>query len=283
MINCLIELWSNSQVNVEDFSIILTSLDISEPSHELVYSTLGRKFSDEILRPILFEFITVKLVPTIIENCHDKCLSLIAEVDEQKRINNKLQSIIVDSNIVQQQAEELKLLVEREAKEAGETKLAELERNRVKFLASNKGSNITLSENDLVTTKTGINCYENSFVAIQNPVVGKVVLSSDDDGQTFIGFFHKDYLQGESPHEKSWSYFNYSFFANYPNSIGPMALGTDSLREFQNYIIIEFNNLQVTFSIPSRDYSYTVTWPSDHVFGVHIYDQNTAWRLIVDV
>ncbi|KAL0210694.1 hypothetical protein RCL1_005130 [Eukaryota sp. TZLM3-RCL] len=59
MINCLIELWCNSQLNVEDFSRILMGFDLSETRFQLVYSTLGRLFSDEILKPILFEFVTI--------------------------------------------------------------------------------------------------------------------------------------------------------------------------------------------------------------------------------
>ncbi|KAL0224674.1 hypothetical protein RCL1_002586 [Eukaryota sp. TZLM3-RCL] len=384
MINCLIELWSNSQLNVEEFSKILMSIDISESQYELVYSTLSRLFSDEILRPILFEFNSLKLVPRLLKdaleekkrlgiemikqekiNIEQKRINeelktvtnqqsktikeqsksieqlmaddneqkqLISEQEgkivqlqnqlsnislsfqkisdqqrtalevelkakeEQKRINEQLQNQLVDINKVlepiikqqqqqQQQAMELKLKQERDAKEAEERRLAELERSRTKFLASNKGSSLSLSENDCLVSKVsggrGEN-WDNAFVQINHPVKGKVVLTPTSFGRyqsTFIGLFHESHIQTSSCYNNAHALLickNYTQFRINNSSTGPHP---SSIISINQQIIIEFNNQQVTFSIPTCNYSHTITWPSNHVFGLAIGDQGNSWRV----
>ncbi|KAL0217709.1 hypothetical protein RCL1_008289 [Eukaryota sp. TZLM3-RCL] len=72
MINCLIELWSTSQLIVEEFSRILMGFDLSETRFELVYSAFGKLFSDEISKSILFEFVSLKLFPRLVEENNEQ-------------------------------------------------------------------------------------------------------------------------------------------------------------------------------------------------------------------
>ncbi|KAL0225551.1 hypothetical protein RCL1_003463 [Eukaryota sp. TZLM3-RCL] len=336
MINCLIELWSNSQLNAEEFSKILMSIDISESQYELVYSTLSRLFSDEILRPILFEFNSLKLVPRLLKDAleekkrlgiemikqekinieqsknidellranNEQKRTYEAKFEQQMKINAELQNQLVDINKVlepiikqqQQQAMELKLKQEREAKEAEEKRLAELakqqaleaqrqqellERSRVKFLASNKGSNLSLSENDCLVSKVG-GGWDNAFVQINHPVKGKVVLTPTSFGgshQTFIGLFHESHIKTSSCYGYAHALYihkDYTQFWINNRSTGPHP---SSIISINQQILIEFNNQQVTFSIPTCNYSHTITWPSNHVFGLAIGDQGNSWRV----
>ncbi|KAL0224967.1 hypothetical protein RCL1_002879 [Eukaryota sp. TZLM3-RCL] len=327
MINCLIELWPTSQLNVKEFSRILMGFDLSETRFELVYSTLAKLFSDEILRPILFEFVSIKLVPRLLKDSHDKFMSISVEIEQQnnelkelKKFNEEQNNELKEQNkvieqlqkvlqlpIIQQalqqeeEAREIKLKQEREAKEAEQKRLTELAKQQaleaqlnqefinkggVKFLASNKGSNLTLSENDLLVTKTGGNQghWDNSFVQINHPVKGKVVLTltnfdSDCDFDTRIGLFDPSYCQASDCYNYAHALYVNScctqFRVNNSNT-GPSNPGGISVGQ---QIVIDFNNDQVTFSVPSLGYSYTVTWPSGYVFGLAMCYQSTSWQI----
>ncbi|KAL0217315.1 hypothetical protein RCL1_007896 [Eukaryota sp. TZLM3-RCL] len=295
MINCLIELWSTSQINVEEFSRILMGFDLSETGFELVYSALSRLFSDEILKPILCEFVTLKLVPRLV----DENKKTIAEKDNViTKLSKKLaeQEPIIRQH--QRDVEERKLAEERRITEERRTaelkrqeeeeqrRLAELERNRTKFLSYNKGSKITLSENNLVCNKSGGSsgqCWDNSFVAIQHPVQGKVVLTLlnfGSDFTTFIGFFNPSYLQASNCYKNAHSLLVYKdhtqFYINYSNMSGPSISGGISKGQ---QITIEFNNSQATFSVLSIGYSHTITWPSGYVFGLAVGEFNNSWKI----
>ncbi|KAL0217692.1 hypothetical protein RCL1_008272 [Eukaryota sp. TZLM3-RCL] len=152
----------------------------------------------------------------------------------------------------------------------------------VKYLASNKGSNITLTENDLVATKTSCG-RDNSFVAIQHPIKGKVVLTLLNFAtkfETFIGFFSPYHLQTPDAFNNAHSLYLFNtmtqFFLVEATMVGPSNPGPISKGQ---QIIIELNNNQATFSVPSLGYSHTVTSPSDYVFGLIISDKNTSWKL----
>ncbi|KAL0210458.1 hypothetical protein RCL1_004894 [Eukaryota sp. TZLM3-RCL] len=315
ILNCLIELWSSSKLKVSDFSRILMALNLEESNVDLIYSTLGKLFSDEILKPILFEFVSIKLVPRMVKESHEEKKFLRGEISELEKINgeqqiinaeqekinielknelNELKSII--QPIIQQQQQEFKLKQEREAqefklKQEREAKEAELkrqeeerleyERNRPKFLSTNKGSKITLSENDLVATKTGGDCWDNSFIKINHPVKGKVVLTLLEFGShfhTYIGLFDPSHCQTGSclSYAQALRVWNgYTQFRVNGSYTGPQSGGISKNQQ----VIIEFNNNQVTFSAPSLGYSHSITWPSGYVFGLVTFYQNTSWKV----
>ncbi|KAL0210406.1 hypothetical protein RCL1_004842 [Eukaryota sp. TZLM3-RCL] len=335
ILNCLIELWSSSKLKVSGFSRILMALNLEESNVDLIYSTLGKLISDKILKPILFEFVSIKLVPRMVKESHEEKKILRGEISELQRINgeqekkiselekingqqekkiSELQKINVEQQtsinelknelnelksilqpIIQQQqelklkqereAQELKLKQEREAKEAElerQRERLEYERNRPKFLSTNKGSKITLSENDLVTKTSGDSSWDNSFIKINHPVKGKVVLTLLEFGSyfnTYIGLFDPSHCQTSSCYSNSQALYVYpgytQFYVNY-NNTGPSNPGGISKNQ---QVIIEFNNNQVTFSVPSLGYSHSITWPSGYVFGLVTHRQNTSWKV----
>ncbi|KAL0217307.1 hypothetical protein RCL1_007888 [Eukaryota sp. TZLM3-RCL] len=281
---CLVELWSRSQLNVEEFSRILMCFDLSETRFELVYSTLGRLYSDEILKPLLFEFVSLKLFPrVVVENNEQantisqqaKCITKLEKEKEdtvtqlRKEITEKdnLLNIPFVQNAIKQYQEE------QETMSSG-----------IKFLASNEESSITLSDHDLVATKTlSGSLWDNFFVAIQHPVKGKVVLTLlkfDNTFTSFIGFFNPSFLQSSSCYKKALSLFvcngSTQFYTSSYDKTGPLDRGGISKGQ---QVVIEFNNNQATFSVPSIGYSYTVTWSSDFVFGLCLPFQTTSWKL----
>ncbi|KAL0225487.1 hypothetical protein RCL1_003399 [Eukaryota sp. TZLM3-RCL] len=233
---------------------------------------------------------------------------------QQEKVNvNNLQSensklkLIVDKHAEiirraeEEEAREIKLKQEREAKEAEQKRLTELAKQQafeaqlnqefinkggVKFLASNKGSRLTLSENDLLVTRT-VGCgwtfmWDNSFVQINHPVKGKVVLTLKNSGigfNTRIGLFDPSHCQASNSYDYAHALFvdrgNTQFQVN--NSFtGPSNPG--GISEGQQ-IVIDFNNDQVTFSVPSLGYSHRVTWPSGYVFGLAMLVEGTSWQV----
>ncbi|KAL0217538.1 hypothetical protein RCL1_008119 [Eukaryota sp. TZLM3-RCL] len=294
---CLIELWSRSQLNLEEFSRILMGFDLSETSFELVHSVLGKLFSDEILRPILFEFVSVKLLPRLVDenseqasviskleadnNSKDNKITLQhRQIDElQREISQK--DMLLNLPLVQKAINKIQELAKQQALDT-EVNQEFISKGGLQFLASSKGSSITISDNDLVATKTGRGgSWANSFVAIQHPVKGKLVLTLlkfDLYFCTLLGFFDPSYLQIDYCFQTSHSLVVNSdgtqFWVNHQQS-GPSE-GPISRKQ---QIIIEFNNNQATFSVPSLGYSHIVTWPTGYVFGLTLYDQNTSWKL----
>ncbi|KAL0212653.1 hypothetical protein RCL1_006279 [Eukaryota sp. TZLM3-RCL] len=325
ILNCLIELWSSSKLKVSDFSRVLMALNLEESNVDLIYSTLGKLISDEILKPILFEFVSIKLVPRMVKESHEEKKILRGEIfvqgkkfSELQKINgqqqasinelkdelNELKSII--QSIIQQQAQELKHRQEREAKEAEEKRkeeeqkrLEELAKQQAleaqlnqefinkggpKFLSTNKGSNISLSNNDLTASKVTANSYDQAFVPIQHPVVGKVVLTlgreTTSNFWTDVGFFNPSHLQAQkidcpiNAHTLHiWSS-RTQFRVN--GSYTEQQLGDISIGQ---QIIIEFNNNQVTFTVPSLSFSHQITLPNGYVFGLSMYWPNTSWHI----
>ncbi|KAL0217430.1 hypothetical protein RCL1_008011 [Eukaryota sp. TZLM3-RCL] len=292
MINCLIELWSRSQLSEADFSRILMGFDLSETGFELVYSALSMLFSDEILKPILCEFVTFKLVPRLMEQTKKTITEKDNNITKLEAENSHLTKQLTEQEPIirqhQKDVEERTLAEERRIAELQhqekeeEQRRLETIRSGLKFLASNKGHRITLTENDLVATKTSCG-RDNSFVAIQRPVKGKVVLALLGFGRcftSFIGFFHPSYLQRKNCADKAHSLHVHKghnqLYINYPNKSGPSKPGGISKGQ---QIIIEFNNNQATFSILSLGYSHTVTVPTGYVLGILIRRSQTSWKL----
>ncbi|KAL0225061.1 hypothetical protein RCL1_002973 [Eukaryota sp. TZLM3-RCL] len=233
-------------------------------------------------------------------------------LQQEKRNVNNLQSensklkLLFDKHAeiirrAEEEVREIKLKQEREAKEAEQKRLTELAKQQafeaqlnqefinkggVKFLASNMGSRLRLSENDLLVTRTGGNgwmyMYDNSFVQINHPVKGKVVLTLRNEGIgfcTYIGLFDPSHYQASDCYNYAHGLYvdggNTQFQVNNrntgPSNPGPISVGQQ--------IVIDFNNDHVTFSVPLLGYSYRVTWPSGYVFGLAMCWENTSWQI----
>ncbi|KAL0217275.1 hypothetical protein RCL1_007856 [Eukaryota sp. TZLM3-RCL] len=254
--------------------------DLSESRFELAYSALGKLFSDEILKPSLFEFVSLKLFPFCVEESHLKDntitqqLNTITELDRQLVDKNCLLAIPSVQNAVKHY---------QEARE-DELKRQEIEQRTLrcglKFLSSNRGSNIIWSDNRLVATKTGDGGWENSFVAIKNPAKGKVfltLLNFEKDFATCIGFFDRCHLQNRFcfhnahsllVHGAMTQFFHYHDISG-PSKSGPISKAT-------SHCEVHPWSTEVTFSIPSLGYSHTVTWPSGYVFGLAMFCPSTS-------
>ncbi|KAL0224627.1 hypothetical protein RCL1_002539 [Eukaryota sp. TZLM3-RCL] len=232
------------------------------------------------------------------------------KLEQEKVNNNNLQSensrlkLIVDKHaeiIRRAEEEEKKRLEEEERRRIEEQKrLAELAKQQaleaqlnqefinkggVKFLASNKGSKLTLSENDLLVTRTGgrDGYYDNSFIKINHPVKGKVVLTLRNSGRydfsTRIGLFDPSHCQASNCYHYTHALYVNSCCTQFEvndNNTGPSNPGGISVGQ---QIVIDFNKDQVTFSVSSLGYSHTVTWPSGYVFGLTMAFQNTSWQV----
>ncbi|KAL0217623.1 hypothetical protein RCL1_008204 [Eukaryota sp. TZLM3-RCL] len=288
---CLIELWSRSQLNVEEFSRILMGLDLSATRFDLVHCTLSRLFSDEILKPILFDFVTLKLISRLMEENQANISKLEQKNLQQQMFIHNLQDQLKEKDLAileyrekEQKASkdaELKRQAEEERRLEELKRLAELERTRTKFLASNKGSNITLSENDLGATRVITDSWDNGFVAIQHPTSGQVVLilyNFQRDFNTSIGFFRPSESQTRDCIMSASALYVYSGFTQFYLNGSQSGPHCGVLSRGQQ-VVIEFNNDQATFSVPSLGYSHTVTWPSGYVFGLAMSDRNTSWKL----
>ncbi|KAL0217280.1 hypothetical protein RCL1_007861 [Eukaryota sp. TZLM3-RCL] len=154
----------------------------------------------------------------------------------------------------------------------------------LKFLACNRGNKIALSQSHLIATRTSYSwSWDNSFIAIQHPVKGKVVLTLlnfKDDFATFAGFFYpSDLSAGDCYRNSQALYVNNrltQFYVNHPNTAGPSVQRGISIGQ---QVLIEFNLEEAVFSVPSLDYSIRITWPSDYVFGLVCGHPKTSWEL----
>ncbi|KAL0224771.1 hypothetical protein RCL1_002683 [Eukaryota sp. TZLM3-RCL] len=191
--------------------------------------------------------------------------------------NSKLK-LIVDKHAEiirraeEEEAREIKLKQEREAKEAEQRRTAELAKQQaleaqlnqefinkggVKFLASNKGSRLTLSENDLLVTKTGGNWSDvNSFIQINHPVKGKVVLTlgyfcSYYNLDTRIGLFDPSHCQASNCSNNAHALYVCSCGTQFYVKNSDKGLSNPRGISVGQQIVIDFNNDQVTFSVPS--------------------------------
>ncbi|KAL0217666.1 hypothetical protein RCL1_008246 [Eukaryota sp. TZLM3-RCL] len=278
-----------------EFGPIISRLLVRDPASR---ATAAELIMDPKIVEIYQEYIKDSTIADVVD-LRQELRDLKRVVDYQSNLiknlqstNSQLKATVPSLNSSLNQASNLfdlfkpllsQLQREQEVREGGieaQTRQEFISKGGVKFLASNKGSFISLSHNDLVATKTSANWqYENSFVAIQHPVKGKAVLTLlSESFYDFIGFFDPSYLQDGDCHENAHSLFVYNdrtqFYINDDESgpsQGPISIGQQ--------VVIEFNNNQATFSVPSLGYSHIVTWPSGYVFGLVTRDQNTSWKL----
>ncbi|KAL0220377.1 hypothetical protein RCL1_000231 [Eukaryota sp. TZLM3-RCL] len=106
IIKSLIDLWTKSKLKVEEFSRILLSLSLEETNFELVYGILGKLFSDQDLRTILLEFVSIKLVPRIVQDSHTEKKALR---DEMGRMQDELNAIKIKNEALSHSFNELSL------------------------------------------------------------------------------------------------------------------------------------------------------------------------------
>ncbi|KAL0220801.1 hypothetical protein RCL1_000655 [Eukaryota sp. TZLM3-RCL] len=277
MINCLIELWSSSKLVVEKFSTILMAFDLTKTSFDSVYSVLNKLSSDSVVKTIVFEFVSTKLFPHLIQE--------YKTVKDALEEQNKLLEIPSVQSAIREHEAELKRKEEL-AQQQAKLNQEFVNKGGAKFLSSQNGSNVNLSNNDLVATRNNSSGFDNAFVAIQHPVCGRIVLTykcaaqggSSGSYLSIIGFFGPSYSQTASCYYKIralCSLGNATQFYNNCSATGPKS----SPLSIGHQVIVEFNNNQVTYSIPVFNYSYKEAIPNGHVFGLVMYYPQTSWQI----
>ncbi|KAL0221555.1 hypothetical protein RCL1_001409 [Eukaryota sp. TZLM3-RCL] len=244
VINSLTELWTASKLSVEEFSTILLSLKLTNANYQEIFSAFGRMLLDQELRPILFDFLYCEFVPKLISN----------SVTEKKLLEHQMSQQQQEINVLKTNYKKLSAIVQlvvnkmredHDARRRHELIVSEWEQNRPLFRVTNKSPNISLTANSTVAT-LGSNSGSLNYC--------------------FVGIKHREralVLDHNTVRFTSQSHSNGSFAKD-------------------DQVIIEFCNQKVVFSVPSSNYSHSITRPADHLFGIVMNYRNTSWQLSQD-
>ncbi|KAL0224763.1 hypothetical protein RCL1_002675 [Eukaryota sp. TZLM3-RCL] len=146
---------------------------------------------------------------------------------------------------------------------------------KVKFLSETRGSYLTLSNDDLRVEKNGSYGYPNSFIAINRPPTGKVVLTGNNVRQSFIGMFNPSQAQGGDPYNHMSGIQVYDdYFYVYLRGSYSNETNTEITR-----VEVEFTQSNFKITLPqanwSREYDYEEGW----VFGLMMVNLGESWSL----
>ncbi|KAL0217527.1 hypothetical protein RCL1_008108 [Eukaryota sp. TZLM3-RCL] len=301
-IETLVKSWSDSMLSVDDFSIILLSLNISCCDPLLVYSSLAGVGNVSELEQMICKFTHKNLMRRMVVGLEE--LGVAKALFDNLQSENVRLKLIVDKHAeiircAEEEEEEQKRL-EEERRRIQEEKKLEEERQRllpsyrsnplsfivnnpnnffnvcgskVKFLSETRGSNLTLCNHDLRVEKTG-DCWPNSFIAINRPPTGRVVLTGNNVFNSFIGVFNPSETQGCDP------YNHMSGIQVISNCFYVRLRGSQSNRTNTKITRVEVEFTQSNFKITlpqanwSRDYNYEEGW----VFGLCVVN-GESWSL----
>ncbi|KAL0209307.1 hypothetical protein RCL1_007247 [Eukaryota sp. TZLM3-RCL] len=157
--------------------------------------------------------------------------------------------------------------------------------NRTKFIRETKGSCLELSNDDCLVRSTQ-DCNDNSFVAINHPLNGRITLtlrSTDSYGwfNSCIGYFNPNKCQDDDcynhfigirsddglHHGRTYFYTNGSY-EKVTSKLSP-----------SKSIIISFENNKVTYSTLHSGWSRTVDCVDGWVFGIVVCYQDESWSI----
>ncbi|KAL0227746.1 hypothetical protein RCL1_003889 [Eukaryota sp. TZLM3-RCL] len=145
---------------------------------------------------------------------------------------------------------------------------------KVKFLSETRGHKVRLSNADLQADMTA-GSKDNSFVAINRPPTGKVVLNANNVSDSFIGVFDSSKAQSDPYNHISGIQVRSSDFYVYLR-------GSYSNRTITKITRVEVEFTQSNFKITlpqanwSRDYDYEPGW----VFGLFMWDSGDSWSIV---
>ncbi|KAL0209333.1 hypothetical protein RCL1_007273 [Eukaryota sp. TZLM3-RCL] len=153
--------------------------------------------------------------------------------------------------------------------------------NRTKFIGETKGSSLELSNDDCLVRSTR-RCWDNSFIAINHPLNGRITLtlrSTRSDGwfNSYIGYFNPNNCQDDD----CWKHFigiNPYDDVTYFRTNGSYEKVTSELSPSQS-IIISFKNNKVTYSTLHSGWSRTVDCVDGWVFGIVVYREDESWSI----
>ncbi|KAL0220209.1 hypothetical protein RCL1_000064 [Eukaryota sp. TZLM3-RCL] len=153
--------------------------------------------------------------------------------------------------------------------------------NRTKFIGETKGSCLELSNDDCLVRSTR-RCWDNSFIAINHPLNGRITLtlrSTRGEGwfSSLIGYFNPNNCQDDDCYKHFIGIHPYDggtdFYAN-----GSDENVTSKLSPSQS-IIISFENNKVTYSTPHSEWSRTVDCVDGWVFGIVVCFEDESWSI----
>ncbi|KAL0225014.1 hypothetical protein RCL1_002926 [Eukaryota sp. TZLM3-RCL] len=145
---------------------------------------------------------------------------------------------------------------------------------KVKFLSETMGSRLTLSNDDLRVEKND-DGWSNSFIAINRPPTGKVVLTGNNVSYSFIGVFNPSQAQGGSPecHMSGIVVYSDCFYVYLRGS------HSNSTHTKITRLEVEFTQSNFKITLPqanwSREYDYEEGW----VFGLVMVHGGKSWSL----
>ncbi|KAL0224631.1 hypothetical protein RCL1_002543 [Eukaryota sp. TZLM3-RCL] len=145
---------------------------------------------------------------------------------------------------------------------------------KVKFLSETRGSNLTLSNDDLRVEKND-DGWSDSFIAINRPPTGKLVLTGNNVFNSYIGVFNPSEAQGGRP------YGHMSGIRVESNCFYVWLRGSRSNQTNTKITRVEVEFTQSNFKITlpqanwSRDYDYEEGW----VFGLVMVYRGESWSL----
>ncbi|KAL0209254.1 hypothetical protein RCL1_003512 [Eukaryota sp. TZLM3-RCL] len=158
--------------------------------------------------------------------------------------------------------------------------------NRTKFIGETKGSCLELSNDDCLV-RSMKNFNENSFIAINHPLNGRITLTlrirrSDDWFSSFIGYFNPNKCQDNS-FLKFFTGIQLCFrgtnFSRLLRTYGSCEYNVTSAILPSQSVVISFTNNIVTYSTPHSGWSRTVDCVDGWVFGISLFYEGELWSI----
>ncbi|KAL0217043.1 hypothetical protein RCL1_007526 [Eukaryota sp. TZLM3-RCL] len=306
-IKSLIKSWKKSKLAIDQFSKILMIFDLQSTAFDSVYLALNEIFDDLKLRTLIFEFISLKVVPRLITEINTN-QNLIKDVGENTITQIKSDVAQLREEVVRVEGEskkEVEALKEEHTKTSTtlsqidvllpllpmfnsdmawyNKRMKEFQQNGgvVRFVTQQKGSYLTIDNGDKRVSRNSSNngSFSNSFVPINHPVSGTVVLKFDSYNssygfQTYIGFMDANYLQSLNTNYLIGFQFNSTYF--YIDGKNERGLSNPSQGQC---VHITFNGRSVTFSLPFCNYHRTIEYQEGRVFGIALQYYQNYWSL----
>ncbi|KAL0220643.1 hypothetical protein RCL1_000497 [Eukaryota sp. TZLM3-RCL] len=155
--------------------------------------------------------------------------------------------------------------------------------NRTKFIGETKGSCLELSNDDCLVRSTN-SCRENSFIAINHPLNGRITLtlrSTGSDGccSSNVGYFNPNKCQDDDSYKHFTGINVYTHGLYFFHISGTRQANVTSKLSPNQSIIISFTNNKVTYSTPHSGWSRTVECVDGWVFGIDIGYNGESWSI----
>ncbi|KAL0220871.1 hypothetical protein RCL1_000725 [Eukaryota sp. TZLM3-RCL] len=154
--------------------------------------------------------------------------------------------------------------------------------NRTKFIGETKGSCLELSNDDCLV-RSSQDCDDNSFIAINHPLNGRITLtlrSTDDDAWycLYVGFFNPEECQDDDCFLQFIGVELHGDGVDFSTNGSRESNVTSKLSPSQS-IIISFENNNVTYSSPHSGWSRTVDCVDGWVFGAVTGCEGESWSI----